>query len=338
MSNVVQELTDRKLISPPPWLPNNTQYLTIAGSHSYGVADTSVKTKIPDYDVYGWAIPPKDMIFPHLVGHIQGFGPAPQSFDQWQEHHVMDNEALAGKGKEWDFQVFGIVRYFELCRQNNPNMIDSLFTPESCVLHITKTGRMVRDSRKLFLSKECFVKFRGYAASQLKKTDKVMNSKDVQNIWAFEKAHGVPQGTKLAEVEAEVSLRNQNKVGVGPLATLTFPELTGYLNMYKEGMGASTRFEDRKVNGQDVKFLYHLIRLYDECEQIILLGDIDLQRARETMKAVRRGEWTTEDVERWVRAKEAALEKSFGDCKLPEKAPTDKLKQLLLSCLEEHYG
>lgn len=71
---LLHDLEAKKLISPPKWLSNNCMYLSIIGSHAYGVADTSDKSKLPDYDVYGWTVPPKDMLFPHLSGHIQGLG------------------------------------------------------------------------------------------------------------------------------------------------------------------------------------------------------------------------------------------------------------------------
>lgn len=208
MSNVVIELRDKGLIaSCPPWLPTNVQYLTIMGSHAYGVADTSVRDKIPDFDVYGWCIPPKEMIFKHLTGWIPGFGPDPQGFDQWQKPHIFDEDALGGHGKEWDFQIFSIVKQFELCRQNNPNMIDSLFTPENCVLHCTEVGRMVRDNRKMFLSKEAWKKFRGYAWSQLKKMDNKDTVKQGEKLRKFEKDHNIPHTTRLKEVEKELKKR-----------------------------------------------------------------------------------------------------------------------------------
>jgi hypothetical protein len=65
----LQRLTDRGLIKQPRWLPGNVQYETIMGSVAYGVSsDTS------DVDVYGWAIAPKDDLFPHLRGEVPGFG------------------------------------------------------------------------------------------------------------------------------------------------------------------------------------------------------------------------------------------------------------------------
>jgi predicted nucleotidyltransferase len=246
------------------------------GSHAYGVADTSVKEKIPDYDIYGFAIPPKMIIFPHLAGHIDGFGDKPASFAQWQCHHMFDEDALGGVGKEWDLQIFNIVKFFELCRENNPNMLDSLFTPENCVVHCTQIGRMVRDNRKLFLSKEVWKKFRGYASSQLKK----MNDKN-------------PTGGRKEIID---------------------------------------KFQ------YDVKYAYHIIRLFDEAEQILTQGELDLQRARETMKAIRRGEWTAEQVRDWAIEKDKVLEVAYSNCKLPEKPPVEPLRLLLLNCLESHYG
>lgn len=277
MSSTTQQLMEKGLaVGAPSFLKNNVHYETIMGSHAYGVADTSVKSKIPDYDVYGFAIPPKEQIFAHLSGWIPGFGNPPATFEQFQRHHMLDKDALGGVGKEWDLQIFNIVKFFELCRQNNPNMLDSLYTPENCVLHCTQIGRMVRDNRKLFLSKEVWKKFRGYAFSQLKK----MNDKN-------------PIGGRMEIIEKY---------------------------------------------GYDVKFAYHILRLFDEAEQLMLEGDMDLQRAREAMKAIRRGDWTAEEVRNWAVEKEKALEVAYTNCKLPEHAPYEPLRQLLLNCLEEHYG
>src|SRR5437868_9246347 len=89
--STLQRLTDLGAVKPPRWLPANVQYETIMGSVAYGVSsDTS------DMDVYGWAIPPKDDIFPHLRGEVPGFGRRVKRFEQFQEHHVRDSDALAG--------------------------------------------------------------------------------------------------------------------------------------------------------------------------------------------------------------------------------------------------
>ena len=164
MANVVLELEQKKLISPPKWLGANVHYLTIMGSVAYGVSnDTS------DMDVYGFCIPPKEVIFPHLASEIIGFGTQKKRFNQWQQHHVTDASALAGHGREYDLTVYNVVDYFHLLMANNPNMIDSLFTHDTCVLHVTRIGTMVRDKRKLFLHKGSWHTFKGYAYQQVTK-------------------------------------------------------------------------------------------------------------------------------------------------------------------------
>ena len=181
----LHRLEKLKLISPPPWLCDNTHYLTIMGSHAYGVADTSVSNNLPDYDYYGFCIPPKDYIFPHLRGEIEGFGTKGPRFDQFLGDHINDTDAK----KQYDIQVFNIVKYFELCRGCNPNMIDSLFTPYECVNHLTKIGQIVIDNRKLFLSKLAYHRFRGYAWAQWKKVqnkEPVGKRKEIVEKWGFD--------------------------------------------------------------------------------------------------------------------------------------------------------
>src|SRR5581483_4801260 len=51
----------------------------------------------------------------------------------------------------------------------NPNIIDSLYTPEWCVLLTTPIGQLIRENRSLFLSKRAYHTFSGYANSQAKK-------------------------------------------------------------------------------------------------------------------------------------------------------------------------
>lgn len=243
------------------------------GSLVYGVSSDS-----SDMDIYGWCIPKKELVFPHISGEIPGFGKQIQRFEQWQQHHIKDQSALSGKGQEYDFSVYSIVKYFQLCMDNNPNMIDSLFVPQNAILHISQIGNMVRENRKMFLHKGSWHKFKGYAYSQLHK----MKSKN-------------PEGKRKELID---------------------------------------------LHGYDVKFAYHVVRLISECEQILVEGDLDLQEKgrREHMKAIRNGEVSQEDIERWFQDKEKQLEKLYHESKLQYKPDESKIKNLLLDCLEQHYG
>lgn len=267
---ILQKLRSAAVIHPPRWLVDNTQYLTVMGSVSYGVSGES-----SDVDVYGFCIPPRDVVFPHLAGEIMGFGKPRERFDQWQQHHVQPPD---GRETTYDFQVFSIVRYFQLCMECNPNMIDSLFTPRSCVMHSTQVGEMVRENRKMFLHKGAWHKFRGYAYSQMHK------------------------------IKGKVNASNP------------------------------ARAETIARFGYDVKFAYHVVRLLDEVEQIMVEQDLDLERNREQLKSIRRGEWTLEQIQAHFDAKERALENIYATSALRHAPDEGKIKEVLLACLEMHFG
>lgn len=159
-SGVVRRLVDKNLITPPKFVAGSIQYETLMGSVAYGVSsDTS------DSDVYGFCIPPKEFIFPHTAGYIHNFSTQVPSFDQYQEHHINEPD----HSKQWDLSIYSIVKYFRLCMDNNPNMIDSLFTARNMVLTCSQVAEMVRGERKKFLHKGAWHKFKGYSYSQMHK-------------------------------------------------------------------------------------------------------------------------------------------------------------------------
>lgn len=206
MPSTIQQLEEKGLIKPPRWLSQNVQYETIMGSVAYGVSsDTS------DLDLYGFCIAPKNVTFPHLAGEIFGFGRQHERFEQYQQHHIMDEHAMGGKGRSHDVAIYNIVKYFQLCMENNPNMIDSLFTPINCVLHCTKVGNMVRENRRIFLHKGAFHKFLGYAHSQLNKI-KTKSIKGLDKLCDFEDQHSISHKITLDEVKKEMKKRGMNNI------------------------------------------------------------------------------------------------------------------------------
>jgi hypothetical protein len=335
MGSVIGPLVKKKLAQPPAWLESNVHYETIMGSVAYGVSsDTS------DYDVYGWCIPPKDMVFP--PGEIPGFGRASNGvkpkFAQYQQHHMYDPEALAGKGRTYDVQIFSIVKYFDLLMGNNPNVIDSLFTPVNCVLHATRVGNLIREKRRLFLHKGSWHTFRGYAYSQLHKMDVKPNAGEYQRIWAFEEKYGIPRTTTLDDVQREIASRESGNPSPAPLCHFSDEKLAEYQGMFIDGFAKTKRFGGVKVHGADWKFGYHVVRLVMEAEQIMVEGDVDLQRHKEMLKDIRRGNWTLQQLRDWFTEREAQLTETYVKSTLRHSPDETAIKELLLNCLEDHYG
>lgn len=265
MASVIWKLYDQGLIEGPSYV-KNTHYEVITGSYAYNVSQDQ-----SDIDIYSWCIPSKEIVFPQLQGIIPEFDEQYDRFDQVQKHHILWNQ------KEYDICVYNIVKYFRLCMENNPNMVDTLFVPEHCVLHASDIGRYVRANRKYFVHKGCFYKFRGYAFSQLNKA-KTKN----------------PEGKRRALVD---------------------------------------KF------GFDTKYAAHIVRLSDEAEQLLETGEMDVTRSCEMQKAIRRGEMPLEEIEKWFHEKERSLEKLYHETQaVPHRPDVDKIRQLLMECLEMWYG
>jgi predicted nucleotidyltransferase len=214
-----------------------------------------------DKDVQGFCIPPKEMIFP---GTIPGFlGTPTKGFEQW----INTNP---------DFTIFGIVKFFNLILNCNPNIIDVLFVPERCVIHSTKVGQIVRDSRHVFLSKKAYHSFKGYAYSQSKK------------------------------------IQTKNPTG--------------------------KRSELVEKFGYDTKFAYHIVRLMNECRQILESGDLNLESDSQMYISIREGAWTLDYLMQWFDQQIIDLEHTYNTSTLRYGVDNVEVTSILMSCLEEHYG
>ena len=252
-----------KAVNKPDWLNDNLHYEVITGSTAYGCNGPD-----SDEDICGFCIPPKAMVFPHLAGEIDGFGMKAPRFEQW----------INPKENKQDATVYGIVKFFDMILSCNPNIIDILFVPVRCVVHCTHIGQIVRDNRKLFLSKKAFHSFKGYAFSQKSRL------KDEKNP---------PTGKRLALVQKY---------------------------------------------GYDVKFAYHIVRLMNECRQILEEGDLTLDNNAQQYLAIREGQWTLEYLEAWFQDQRKSMEEVYNRSTLRYGLDEKEVKNILLQCLEAHYG
>lgn len=270
MPSVLVQLARAGAIAPPPWLPSNLMFEGVSGSAAYGCAEEGTS----DVDLVGYCVPPKDILFPHLAGHIPGFGAEPELFQQYQDHHI---KAPDGRN-EYDLVVYGLPKLFNLCMQANPNMLDMLYLPRHCIRHSTALSEHIHLHRKVFLSKEIYHRFRGYAYSQMTK-------------------------------------------------------MTAGANRANE-----KRAKTISEHGYDTKFAYNIVRLALECEQLLGAHELVLNRDGNFYRAIRAGEWSQEQVIEWFEAKSRTLEQLHDRSSLPETANREAVRQLLLDCLEMHYG
>jgi len=106
----------------------------------------------------------------------------------------------------------------------------------------------------------------------------------------------------------------------------------------KEGVPEGKRKELVLKYGYDVKFAYHCVRLLNQARQLLVSGEMDLMDGKEEYKAIRRGDWSFNRLEQEFEARKLQVEAVYMTTALPEAPDPASVKQLLLDCLEHHYG
>lgn len=151
MKDIITRLRAEKFIQCPDFVESQTHYLAIGGSRAY-----ACHKEDSDYDIVGFCIPSKDFIFPNV---ILDFDERPR-FDQWEAKDITWNQ------KKYSFNVYNIVKFFKLCAECNPNIIESLYIHPQNVLKMSSIGVIVKEARKEFLHKGAYHRYKSYACSQ----------------------------------------------------------------------------------------------------------------------------------------------------------------------------
>ena len=124
-------------------------YEYVGGSHCYG---TNLPTS--DRDVRS--------IFCLPMSHYLSIkAPIEQISDQRETEEKKKNDDIA----------YTLHRFFDLLKVAAPNVIESLWVPEDCVVSSSPEFQEVIANRDIFISKECITRHCGYAMGQFKRAD-----------------------------------------------------------------------------------------------------------------------------------------------------------------------
>jgi predicted nucleotidyltransferase len=201
----------------------NKVYEILYGSHAYGTA-----TEDSDRDIRGIYLPTIDECL---------------SMTELKDY-VVNND------KE-DTVFYPLQKFFKLCMKCNPSVLEWLYIPEDCIIHQSAIAYELIGNRKMFLSKEIYNRFKGFATSEYYSLDKLGN-----NIGAKRKEEVLKYGYSPKNAMHMIRLLEE---GIELLSTqhLTLPrENSGQLRMVKSGVF---------LNHSDISKVYY--RLCDELDE-----------------------------------------------------------------------
>lgn len=322
------------------WIEDRIILKVYKGSHAYGTNHVN-----SDVDIGGVCIPPK----PFLYGYY--------SFEQYESKNYTNYPSYKKTGLAADTVIYGLHKFVKLAFGCNPNIIETLYTDRTHILHCNSLGRMLIDNRHLFLTRRARDTFGGYAFSQLRRLTNKLPLEETKN-----------RVSKLAETEKNLkihAIRVEHKIAqYFQRDQLTSEDIQDILNMRNELASANQRLmaieEDRaeierimgggnhnhhgshagliEKYGYDVKHAMHLIRLLHMGLEILTEGECRVLRPDNNyLMAIRYGEFTLDRIKQEAEKLFSLLDEAYVSSKLPDSPDVEKINKLLIDITEASF-
>ena len=136
--NLLQKI--QRITEFPEWLEENCILAVYRGSLAHGTYDKEVCDK----DILGVVVPKQRQVF------------GLERFEQ----------AIWDKTEPWDIVLYELRKYINLLLKSNPNVLSLLFLQKNGYVKRTELGELLINNREIFLSKQCYKSFCGYARGQ----------------------------------------------------------------------------------------------------------------------------------------------------------------------------
>lgn len=271
----------------------------VAGSQLYGMA-----TPESDEDVRGVA-------FEH-PNAIIGLSP----FDQFVQNIP-------------DVTIFGLRKFVQLALENNPNIIELLFVPESMSQIYTEEWHRLQSYRYSFLSKKIAKTFVGYALGQAKR---MKTHHDWMTGNSPERPDPFDYGAYYGE-NGSINWIDSNR-------KQQYDNLLTKYQQYKTWL--ENRNEKRHIleekYGYDTKHGSHIVRLLDQGRELLLTGNLIFPRPNaDLLKQIRNGIWSYDYLIGYMEGAIEAIDIGvLPESKLPEKPRQDNVEFLLMQLYADY--
>jgi uncharacterized protein len=246
-----------------------------------------------------------------------------------------------------DEKYYHLKKFIKLCADNNPNILEMLFSPKECIEYVHPVFKeLILDHPEMFVNKKLIDRFIGYAKSQEQKSyTKSDNYIHLNNFLTFlhdcQGYKGITEhyiiGPMIEELYLEeVDARIENKPGdivyeIGGMkfpSGITFKEAIARID--ERFARASHRVDGIFINKYEPKFMSHTIRLLDEGYQLLTTGKIQFPftgNVFDDIMSVKLGKTKVEDIPELVNGYKERLSLLETNCTLPKTADYETIKR-----------
>jgi predicted nucleotidyltransferase len=257
--------------------PGTLIFETVHGSQAYGLA-----TPTSDVDYKGILVGPP--------GWYHGYLPTPEQVELGPDH-----------------VRFELRKYFRLAAAANPTVLELMWTPPACHVHVTPAGERLLAHREQFLSLRVKDSFSGYAMSQLGriKTHRkwVMNPPKREPVRAD---FGLPERSLISrdQLGAVEAMMGDGRLDAADLST-NFLDVLERERRYRGARKEWESYQSWQKNrnprrseleakfGYDTKHALHLVRLLRMGLEIVSTNQVRVHRDdRDELLAIKAGALT----------------------------------------------
>ena len=284
-------------------------FLGYRGSIAHGTyAPSSDPNSIDDKDLMGVFVAP--------VEHYLGFGRR-ETYEKWMG--------------EWDTVSYELRKYVRLLLKSNPTLLSMLWLKNEHVLLATPTWERLVENRHLFVSRQAYHSFVGYARSQIRKMTRLAKPKETTE-------------KELELVGDEINFREGRTVNDPMFKHLDYETYSlNNLRAYRNALRGQTGYMGQKRKslvekyGFDTKNAAHTIRLLRMGVEFLRDGELQVWREdAQELLAIKHGERTLESIETETRKLFEVAEEEYNRSSLPERPDRDSAERLLVEMIREH--
>lgn len=302
--------------------------------------------------LYGLSTPQSDVDFMSVIMPLPHDILGLQTLEEIDNSTKSSSENRRNTSEDIDDHQYTLLRYVHLIMHGNPEKTETLFAEHKNIELIEPEVRFLINNRDKLISKRVLHSFSGFAHSQ---KSKLMVKKErfgslCETVEFMEKTFSkdrlTTNGQDLTEEES-IKLNNMLKHYKGSKNNcesfhkgLSPKMIYEKLVSERDNYGWRVKTDSFAKLSYDIKFGYHLVRLLDECRQLLETGEIKYPfsgKAYSDIMSIRNGEVSYDQLMSMYVDYENEVDKVKNSSILPEKPDFNFINDWLVESLLNHF-